>query len=111
MQYMLLIHDDEGTWGAMSEEERQGLMGEYAAFSERLRSDGAMADGNRLGHSHTDNNARVSERRAIVQMMNSLRITFAAVAGEVDPIDFIAIEALRVFTPILYEQLRWKKDL
>jgi predicted KAP-like P-loop ATPase len=53
----------------------------------------------------------VDSPRAIVRMMNSLRLTFAATDGEVDPIDFIAIETLRVFAPILYEQLRWKKDL
>ena len=66
MQYMLLIHDDEGTWGAMSEEERQGLMGEYAAFSERLRSDGAMVDGNRLDHSHTATTVRVRDGERIL---------------------------------------------
>lgn len=53
----------------------------------------------------------ISSPRAVVRMMNSLRLTYAAADGEVDPIDFIAIETIRVFAPQLYEQLRWNSDL
>lgn len=53
----------------------------------------------------------IDSPRAVIRMMNSLRLTYGAAEGEVDPIDFVAVETLRVFTPALYEQLRWKREL
>jgi hypothetical protein len=41
MEYLLLIHDDEATWGAMSDDERGRLYQEYGAFSQELRDKGA----------------------------------------------------------------------
>ena len=38
MQYMLLIHDDEGTWGAMSEEENARETVEVATPAVRATS-------------------------------------------------------------------------
>ena len=40
--------------------------------------------------------------RHIRRYANSLRITFAAVPEEIDPYDFLAIEALRIFCPEIY---------
>ncbi|MDZ8107560.1 MAG: P-loop NTPase fold protein [Nostoc sp. DedQUE12a] len=38
----------------------------------------------------------------IVRFVNALTVTYPAVKGEVNPIDFIAIESLRVFCPKIY---------
>jgi hypothetical protein len=40
MQYMLLIYDNEETYGSMSEGERNAVMGEYFAYTEELRNAG-----------------------------------------------------------------------
>ena len=44
--------------------------------------------------------------RDVIRFMNTLSVTYPAVRGEVNPVDFIAIEALRVFLPNLYAIIR-----
>jgi len=44
--------------------------------------------------------------RDVVRFVNTLSITYPSVAGEVNPVDFIAVEALRVFSPLTYEVIR-----
>lgn len=44
--------------------------------------------------------------RDVVRFINSLSITYPAVAGEVNVVDFIAIEALRLFSPRSYAVIR-----
>lgn len=44
--------------------------------------------------------------RDVVRLVNTLSVTFPAVAGEVNPVDFIAIEMIRVFLPKLYDTIR-----
>ena len=44
--------------------------------------------------------------RDVVRLTNSLQVTFPAVAGEVNVVDFIALESLRVFLPDLYKEIR-----
>lgn len=44
--------------------------------------------------------------RDVVRLTNSLSVTYPAVCGEVNPVDFIALEAIRVFLPELYDTLR-----
>lgn len=44
--------------------------------------------------------------REIVRLINVLRATYSAVRGEVNPVDFIAIEAFRVFRPEIYDIIR-----
>src|SRR5262249_44031352 len=44
--------------------------------------------------------------RDIVRLTNSLRVTYGAVRGEVNVADFIALEALRVFVPTVYDRIR-----
>jgi hypothetical protein len=48
MQYMLLIYDDEQAWANLSEAERNGLYGEYGAFTKELREKGALVAGEQL---------------------------------------------------------------
>lgn len=44
--------------------------------------------------------------RDIVRLTNALSVTYQAVVGEVNPVDFIAIECLRVFLPSTYDAIR-----
>lgn len=48
--------------------------------------------------------------RDIVRLINTLTVTYPSVVGEVNPVDFIAIEALRVFCPVAYDVLRSNPD-
>lgn len=48
--------------------------------------------------------------RDVVRFMNTLAVTYPAVRGEVNPVDFIALEALRVFLPSLYDVIRTNQD-
>lgn len=45
----------------------------------------------------------ITNLKDIVRLTDTLTVTFPAVEGEVNPVDFIAIELLRVFCPIAYE--------
>jgi len=44
--------------------------------------------------------------RDVVVLINALAVTYPAVSGEVNPVDFIAIETLRVFEPDVYDIIR-----
>lgn len=44
--------------------------------------------------------------RDVVRLTNTLSVTYASVRGEVNPVDFIAIETLRVFVPSVYNVVR-----
>jgi predicted KAP-like P-loop ATPase len=49
--------------------------------------------------------------RDIVRLTNSLRVTYGAVRGEVNIVDFVALEALRVFEPAVYDRIRARADM
>jgi predicted KAP-like P-loop ATPase len=44
--------------------------------------------------------------RDVVRLANALTITYPPVLGEVNPVDFMALEALRLFLPALYNFIR-----
>lgn len=44
--------------------------------------------------------------RDVVRFINTLSVTYPTIVGEVNPVDFIAIEALRVFLPNVYKIIR-----
>ena len=46
----------------------------------------------------------------IIRLTNNLCVTYAAVKGEVNSVDFIAIESLRVFCPTMYDIIRKNKN-
>jgi predicted KAP-like P-loop ATPase len=49
--------------------------------------------------------------RDVVRLINVLRATYPNVKDEVNPVDFISIEAIRVFMPKLYDEIRSNQDL
>ena len=48
----------------------------------------------------------ITNPRDIVRLANILTVTYPAVKDEVNPVDFIAIESLRVFRPMVYDLIR-----
>ena len=48
--------------------------------------------------------------RDVVRLTNTIAVTFPSVHGEVNPVDFIALEAIRVFLPDLYDTIRANPD-
>jgi len=53
----------------------------------------------------------VNKPRDIIRIINALRVTYPAVAGEVNPVDFIALEFLRVFEPEVYGAICVNRDM
>jgi predicted KAP-like P-loop ATPase len=49
--------------------------------------------------------------RDIVRIMNALIVTYPAVAGEVNTVDFVAMEFLRLFEPAVYATIRDNSDM
>lgn len=58
----------------------------------------------RIYHSGID--PLITVPRDMVRLTNVLSVTYPAVIGEVNPVDFIAIEALRIFVPSVYDAIR-----
>lgn len=52
----------------------------------------------------------IKKPRDIVRILNSISVTYPPLAGEVNPVDFIALEFLRVFEPATYGSIRDAKD-
>jgi len=48
--------------------------------------------------------------RHIVRLVNALKLSYPSVRDEVNAVDFIGVEALRVFCPPVYEVLRSRPD-
>jgi predicted KAP-like P-loop ATPase len=48
--------------------------------------------------------------RDAIRLANAVTATLPAVHGEVNPVDFVALEALRLFAPIAYENIRQRRD-
>ena len=52
----------------------------------------------------------IRTHRDVVRLTNTLAVTYPAVRGEVNTVDFIALETLRVFLPDLYDVIRMNPD-
>src|SRR5690606_11402382 len=48
--------------------------------------------------------------RDVIRFANSLMVSYPAVRGEVDVIDFVAMEALRVFAPRVHQAIALHPD-
>lgn len=55
-------------------------------------------------------NTFINKPRDIVRLMNALAVTYPPVAGEVNPVDYIALECLRLFQPTVYRIIRDNKE-
>jgi predicted KAP-like P-loop ATPase len=52
----------------------------------------------------------IKKPRDIVRILNSISVSYPPLAGEVNPVDFIALEFLRVFEPAAYRSIRDAKE-
>lgn len=52
----------------------------------------------------------IAKPRDIVRILNAISITYPPLAGEVNPVDFVALEFLRVFEPRVYASIRDGKE-
>jgi hypothetical protein len=66
MQYMLLIYDEEGSWEARSEHERNAIYEEYFALSRDLHAQGKLIGSNELQSTATATSVRVKDGETIV---------------------------------------------
>jgi hypothetical protein len=66
VQYMALIYAEEERWEALSDEERQGMMGRYRALSEDARKAGVMVGGDELGPTRAATTVRVRDDETLV---------------------------------------------
>ena len=66
MKYMLLIHDTENGWGALSDEERQQIMADYRRFTEEIRASGHYRAGSQLQPTSTATTVRVRSGKRLV---------------------------------------------
>jgi hypothetical protein len=66
MQYLLLIYDEEKNWETMSEAERNGLFGEYGAYTQELQASGKLVGGNPLQPTATATTVRVRDGEQVV---------------------------------------------
>ncbi|WP_353932482.1 KAP family P-loop domain protein [Okeanomitos corallinicola TIOX110] len=53
----------------------------------------------------------ITTPRSIRRLINTLMVTYPAVKGEVNFVDFIAIETIRVFCPFIYNIVRYNSEL
>jgi predicted KAP-like P-loop ATPase len=49
--------------------------------------------------------------RDVTRLTNALSVTFRAVAGEVNAVDFVAVESLRLFCPTVYHVIRENREM
>ena len=66
MKYMLLIHDTENRWGALSDDERQQIMADYRRFTEEIRASGHFRAGSQLQPTSTATTVRVRSGKRLV---------------------------------------------
>jgi hypothetical protein len=66
VQYALLIYDDPQAWAEMGEEERNAVFGEYFAYTESLRKEGAFVAGEALQPTTTAKSVRVRDGEDLV---------------------------------------------
>lgn len=94
--------------------ERDALLG---LFFDQLHEivgevDDDLLDNDELRLLLTDGLAKLMDTpRDIVRLTNSLRVTYGAVRGEVNVVDFVALEGLRVFEPQVYDSIRVRPDM
>src|SRR5438105_4073253 len=66
MHYLLLIHDDEQRWAAMTEEEQTAIYSEYAALAGELSERGSYVGGAPLHPTATATTVRVRDGEEVV---------------------------------------------
>ena len=66
MKYVVLIYNQPGAWEALSEEERQGLMGEFDAATKEMTASGEFVGGAALADAAMSKTVRVRDGAPVV---------------------------------------------
>ena len=66
MKYLLLIYDNEQSWNAITEGERQKIYGEYRELREQLLSRGQFVTGSQLQPISTATTVRVRDGKELI---------------------------------------------
>jgi hypothetical protein len=66
MKYMLLIHDSEKVWGALSQDEQQQIMADYRRFSDEIKATGQYLAGSQLQPTSAATSVRVRNGKRVV---------------------------------------------
>ena len=66
MKYLLLIYNNEQSWSAITEAERQQIYGEYRKLREALLSSGQFVTGSQLQPISTATSVRVRDCKELV---------------------------------------------
>ena len=66
MKYMLMIYQDEQSWNALTESERQQIYGEYRKLRELLQSRGQFVTGSQLQPISTATSVRVRDGKELI---------------------------------------------
>jgi len=66
MHYLLMIYSKEGAWEKLTPAEQQQGMAAYSAFTEALRTSGALVGSNRLKPASTATTVRINNGKAQV---------------------------------------------
>ena len=66
MKYVLLIYDEERTWGKLSPADQQAMMAEYRKFTEEVKASGQYVGGSQLHPVSAASSVRVREGKRLV---------------------------------------------
>lgn len=66
MQYLLMLHAEEGQWGQMSAQEQAAGMAAYGAFTQALKDSGRLVASGRLQLSDTAQTVRTKGGKTVV---------------------------------------------
>ncbi|MDB5474901.1 MAG: hypothetical protein JWP49_412 [Phenylobacterium sp.] len=66
MQYLLLLHAEEGQWGKMSADEQAQGLAAYGAFTKALQDEGRLVASARLSLSDTSQTVRTKGGKTVV---------------------------------------------
>jgi hypothetical protein len=64
MQYMLLIHSEEGGWDKMTKAQQEQGLAAYMAYGQALDAAGAFVAGNRLRESATSTTVQIRDGKS-----------------------------------------------
>jgi hypothetical protein len=66
MKYMLLIYQDESSWGTLTEAQRNEIYGAYGKYSEEIAASGHYVSGSELKPVATASSVRVRDGKRLV---------------------------------------------
>jgi hypothetical protein len=66
MKYMILIYQDEQSWGTVTDAERQQIYGEYRSLRDDLQSAGKFLDGSELQPTSMATKVQVRDGKELV---------------------------------------------